>query len=95
MNKIHKIALPLIGANAVDLPRQYEVLHVDAQNGEVKMWILANFDSEEWVYNAIFYMFNSNIQIPDRLYVDNYRGSCILPNNIEFHVFEEPNNKRK
>lgn len=86
MKKIYKYQLKFININELKLPKDYTVLSMQMQGGQLSLWIIFDLKNENNLIDTTIGMFATGELIKPTL--DAYLGTFQLNNGAAiFHVF--------
>lgn len=87
MKTIWKYDLPAIGGS-IELPRSAEILTIQTQYGQPKLWALVSMDDQEPPVKRTFKVYGTGHVLPDNpgKYIGTFQ---MFEGKIVFHLFEE------
>ena len=89
MKRIYKYPLEVIGKQYIELPHGAEILHVDGQCGELKLW--AMFEDREYLSpdKHDIRIYGTGQQIPEETGALSYLGTVKQNmDSLVWHIFE-------
>jgi hypothetical protein len=86
-NTIHKFDVPTAATFTLRLPDEAQVLTVQVQNGEPRLWVVVNTD-ELFMVTRTFLLYGTGHPLPDDLSGHLYIGT-FQRERLVFHLFED------
>jgi hypothetical protein len=89
MKTVYKYTALIVDDFEIDMPVGAQILHVDMQHGQPRIWALVDPDAPKKARK--FHLAGTGHPIDDKIAASKYVGTFMTPNQmLVFHLFEVP-----